>query len=70
MQNVDIIEVKNNTCKISKVNDRLSNNGTLATLKVQGEESSVTRVEVKIRTSEGQTGNLQVYVMPKTSTTC
>lgn len=53
MQNVDIIEVKNNTCKITKVNDKLTNNGTLATLKVQGEDSSVTRVEVKIRTSEG-----------------
>ena len=34
MQNVDFIEVKNNTCKITKINDKLTNNGTLATLKV------------------------------------
>ena len=70
MQNVDIIEVKDNVCKINKINDKITNNGLLATLKVQGEDSNVTRVEIKMRTSEGQTGNLQVFVMPKNCTTC
>jgi hypothetical protein len=70
MQNVDIIEVKDNVCKINKINDKITNNALLATLKVQGEDSNVTRVEIKLRTSEGQTGNLQVFVMPKNCTTC
>jgi hypothetical protein len=70
MQNVDILEVKDNVCKVNKINDKLTNNALLATLKVQGEDINVTRVEIKLRTSEGQTGNLLVYVMPKGSSTC
>lgn len=68
MQNIDIIEVKDNQCKINKINDKLSNNVLLATLKVQG-EAKITRIEFKIRTSEGQLGNLFVYVLPKDSNT-
>lgn len=30
----------------------------------------MSRVEIKLRTSEGQTGNLMVYVLPKGSSTC
>jgi hypothetical protein len=70
MQNIDIIEVKDNICKISAVKDKISNNALLATLKVQAEDAKVSRVEIKLRTSEGQTGNLLVYVMPKGSSTC
>jgi hypothetical protein len=33
--------------------DKLSNNVLLAILKVTGEETNHTRVEIKIRTSEG-----------------
>jgi hypothetical protein len=70
MQNVDIIEVKDNVCRATKVNDKISNNGLLATLRVATEEVNVTRVEIKLRTSEGQTGNLQVLIVPKHSSTC
>jgi Bardet-Biedl syndrome 7 protein len=68
MQNIDILEVKDNICKINKINDKLSNNVLLAVLKVSGDTSNHTRVEIKIRTSEGQVGNLVVFVMPKPST--
>lgn len=68
MQNIDILDVKDGICKITKVSDKLTNSALLATLKVQGEQQ-VTRVEVKIRTSEGQVGNLLVYVMPQASNT-
>jgi hypothetical protein len=53
MQNIDIIEVKDNVCKINTIRDKLNNNALLATLKVQGEDSQVSRIEVKLRTSEG-----------------
>lgn len=71
MQNIDILEVKDGVCKINKINDQLSQNALLATLKVQG-SSNETRVELKIRTSEGQVGNLLVYVIPisESSNTC
>jgi hypothetical protein len=64
MQNIDIIEVKGNICKINLIKDKLSNNALLATLKVQGDDSNVSRIELKLRTSEGQSGNLLVYVIP------
>jgi hypothetical protein len=67
MQTIDILEVKDNVCKISTIRDKLTNNALLATLKVQNEDSNVSRVEIKIRTSEGQKGNMLVYVMPKAS---
>ena len=67
MQTIDILEVKDNVCKISTIRDKLTNNALLATLKVQNEDSNVSRVEIKIRTSEGQKGNMLVYVMPKGS---
>lgn len=67
---MDILEVRDNVCKINQIKDKITNNALLATLKVQGEDANVTRVEVKIRTSEGQTGNILVYVMPKGSNTC
>ena len=66
MQNIDILSVKDNVCKINKIVDKLSTNVLLATLKVENEQ--VTRVEIKIRTSEGQLGNLVVFVLPKSST--
>lgn len=68
MQNIDILDVKDGVCKITKVADKISNCALLATLKVQGEQQ-VNRVEIKIRTSEGQVGNLLVYVVPTESPT-
>jgi hypothetical protein len=53
MQNIDIISVKDNLCTINKVNDKLTNNVLLATLRVHGDEAKVTRIEIKLRTSEG-----------------
>lgn len=61
--------MKDNVCKVNSIKDQLSNNALLATLKVQGEESKVSRIEIKLRTSEGQIGNLLVYVIPRGSTT-
>jgi hypothetical protein len=70
-QNIDIIEVKDNVCKVSAPKDHITNNALLATLKVQGsDDSQVSRVDIKMRTSEGQVGNLIVYVIPKNSQTC
>jgi len=42
----------------------------LATLKVSGndEHNAQTRVELKIRTNEGQMGHLLVYVFPQSAT--
>jgi hypothetical protein len=40
MQNIDILSVKDNICKINKVNDKLSTNVLLATLKVSGDEAN------------------------------
>lgn len=68
MQNIDIISVKDNICTINKINDKANNNVLLAILKVHGEESKHTRIEIKIRTSEGQIGNLNVLVIPKSDT--
>jgi hypothetical protein len=68
MQNIDIIEVKDNICRISKIQGETQQ--LLATLKVQGEDSQISRVEIKIRTSEGQMGNLSVMVIPKGCSTC
>ena len=64
MQNIDILEVKDNLAKINKIVDKLSTNALLATLKVQGEQTNTSRVEIKLRTSEGQNGNLNIYVIP------
>ena len=58
MQNVDILSVKDNLASINKINDKLHNNTLLATLKVQGEDYNHARIEIKIRTSEGQIGSL------------
>lgn len=68
MQNIDIINVKDNLAAINKVTDKHSTNVLLATLRVVGEESKTTRLEVKIRTSEGQNGHLNVLVIPKRET--
>ena len=66
---MDIISVRDNACAVNKVADPA--NALLATLRVQDEEQSLTRVEVKLRTSEGQTGHLNVLVIPKAqSRTC
>jgi len=61
--------VKDNVCKVNTIKDQITNNALLATLKVQGEDSKVSRIEIKLRTSEGQIGNLLVYVIPRGSTT-
>jgi hypothetical protein len=53
MQNIDILSVKDGVCTINKVTDKQHGNVLLATLKVSGEESMHTRVEIKLRTSEG-----------------
>jgi len=39
MQNLDIINVKDNIATINKINDKINNNVLLATLKLSGEES-------------------------------
>ena len=53
MQNIDNIEVNDDVCKVNTIRDKLSNIALLATLKVQGDDSKVSRIEVKLRTSEG-----------------
>jgi len=68
MQNIDIISAKENMCQINKIDDKVNNNVLLATLKVPGNDSKSSRIEIKIRTSEGQTGHLNVLITPKPST--
>ncbi|CDW85212.1 bardet-biedl syndrome 7 protein [Stylonychia lemnae] len=68
MQNIDIISAKDNICQINKIEDKINNNVLLATLKVAGDDSKSSRIEIKIRTSEGQTGHLNVIITPKPST--
>jgi hypothetical protein len=60
---VDILSVRDDVCKINVINDKLSKSAVLATLKVNS-ASGVSRIEVKVRTSEGQVGNLEVFVIP------
>lgn len=68
-QNVDILEVKDGVCTINKItNDK--QNALLATLKVIGEDTNVSRIEIKLRTSEGQSGNLNIFIIPRGSSTC
>ena len=53
MQNIDIISAKENMCQINKIDDKVNNNVLLATLKIPGNDSKSSRIEIKIRTSEG-----------------
>mmetsp|Transcript_9938 Transcript_9938/g.16708 ORF Transcript_9938/g.16708 Transcript_9938/m.16708 type:complete len:261 (+) Transcript_9938:225-1007(+) len=72
-QNLDILEVKNNTARIQRCGEIQDPNiSSLTYLVIEGEgaESHINRIEVKIRTSEGQQGNIQLIVLPKNSQAC
>lgn len=54
MQNIDIINVKDDICTINRVSDKQESNSTLLTiLKILSDDANHTRIELKIRTSEG-----------------
>lgn len=58
---MDILSVRDEAARVNVVVDKLSKNALLATLRVS--QPGLTRIEVKLRTSEGQLGNLQVFVV-------
>ncbi len=66
MQSIDILEVPGGMFKVNKIADKVSGCALMATLRAQGDADQViNRVEVKIRASEGQSGNLLVFVIPR-----
>lgn len=69
-QNIDIIQIKDNLAKINIMRNIPDPNvQSLAQLLIEG-ESKHNRLEIKIRTSEGQQGNIQVIILPRDSQAC
>ena len=68
-QNIDILEIKDNLAKIVKDLEIFDPNiQSLAHLVIDGDGQSnmQNRLEIKLRTSEGQQGGIQLLVLPKT----
>ena len=66
-QNIDILSVKNNLAKISRLAPVDSTVQCISHLFVDASDElgGESRIEIKIRTSEGQVGSLQVLVLAK-----
>ena len=66
-QNLDVLNVKNNLAKISRISQiadpQIQSLTHLFIDGGEGELSGQSRIEIKIRTSEGQKGNIQLIVM-------
>lgn len=72
-QTVDVMEVVDNLAKINRVGDIQDPSiSSLVYLSVEGDgkESYHNRIEVKIRTSEGQQGSLQLLIIAKEGRGC
>lgn len=72
-QNIDILEIKDNIAKINRILDiKDPNIASLAYLTIDGDnhQNMHSRMELKLRTSEGQQGNIQILIMPKNSSGC
>lgn len=73
-QNLDVLNVKNNLAKISRITQIADPQiQSLTHLFIDGGEgdlSGQSRIEVKIRTSEGQKGNIQLIVMAQNKRLC
>lgn len=63
---MDILEIKDKVCKENKLKDEANPaNVLLTTLKV--DSADIKKVQMKIRTAEGQQGSLNVFVIEKSS---
>ena len=67
-QNIDILDIKDNNASINRIQDiRDPTIASLTYLNVESDESGnsieINRIELRIRTSEGQQGNIQILIM-------
>jgi hypothetical protein len=65
--------VKGNVAKINRIMDiKDPNISSLAYLSIEGDgqDNVHNRMEIRIRTSEGQQGNIQVLILPQGSNSC
>ena len=72
-QNVDILKIKDNIAKIYAVKETQDPSiQMMAQLVIEGEgnQNVHNRIEIKIRTSEGQQGNINALIIPKDSQAC
>lgn len=72
-QNVDILKIKDNIAKIYPVKEFEDPSiQMMAQLMIEGEgnQNIHNRIEIKIRTSEGQNGNISALIIPKDSVAC